>query len=40
MQMWGLSLSKSAEIEFKVEAEYKLDGQFCSDLETELLKEV
>ena len=32
------SISKSAAVEFKVEAEYKLDGQFCSDLETELLK--
>lgn len=32
------SISKSAGIDFKVEAEYKLDGQFCSDLESLLLK--
>lgn len=33
------SIAKSAGVEFKVEAEYKLDGQFCSDLETGLLKQ-
>lgn len=32
------SISKDSGIDFKVEVEYKLDGQFCSDLETELLK--
>lgn len=32
------SISKSAGMDFKVEAEFKLDGQFCSDLETSLLK--
>lgn len=33
------SISKSAGFEFKVEAEYKLDGQFCSDLESDLLRQ-
>lgn len=33
------SISKSAGFEFKVEAEYKLEGQFCSDLESELLRQ-
>lgn len=32
------TISKESGIVFKVEAEYKLDGQFCSDLETYLLK--
>ena len=32
------SVSKSAGIDFKVEAEYNLEGQFCSDLESLLLK--
>jgi hypothetical protein len=31
-------ISKSADKEFKVEAEYKLEGQFCSDLESKLLR--
>lgn len=32
------TISKESGVDFKVEAEYKLDGQFCSDLETDLLK--